>query len=128
MSNPTSPAPGGSQQVLEQQLALAFAPLHKRAFGMAIGSAVGVSLFVLTAVHLLRRPAEGVDLSLLAQYFYGYTVTWGGAVVGLAWGFVVGFVAGWFFAFCRNLVLATSIFFIRTRAELKATREFLDHI
>jgi hypothetical protein len=40
----------------------------------------------------------------------------------------VGFVAGWFFAFCRNLVLAFSVFLIRARAELNQTRDFLDHI
>jgi hypothetical protein len=40
----------------------------------------------------------------------------------------VGFVAGWFTAFCRNLAVAISIFAIRTRVELSETRDFLDHI
>ncbi|MBA2243901.1 MAG: hypothetical protein H0W11_03025, partial [Gemmatimonadetes bacterium] len=64
----------------------------------------------------------------LAEYFYGYTVSWPGALVGGFWGFVVGFVAGWFVAFCRNLVIAATLFITRTRAELAATRDFLDHI
>jgi hypothetical protein len=55
-------------------------------------------------------------------------VSWPGVVIGAAWGFVVAFVAGWFAAFCRNLALAISAFVIRTRAEIEATREFLDHI
>jgi hypothetical protein len=46
----------------------------------------------------------------------------------MAWGFLVAFVAGWFLAFCRNLALAIIAFAIRTRAELSATRNFLDHI
>ena len=29
---------------------------------------------------------------------------------------------------CRNLVLAISLFVIRTRAELAQTRDFLDHV
>ena len=48
--------------------------------------------------------------------------------MGAAWGFLVGFVVGWFTAFVRNLVLAVSIFAARTRAEMTATRDFLDHI
>jgi hypothetical protein len=55
-------------------------------------------------------------------------VSWTGLFVGMGWGFVVGFVGGWFFAFCRNLALAISIFITRTRAELAQTRDFLDHI
>jgi hypothetical protein len=111
-------------------LVLAFAPLHKRAFGVAIGSAAGLFVFLLTVVHLVRNPAPGqaINLELLANFFYGYSPTWTGAFVGLFWGFVVGFVGGWFLAFCRNLVIAISIFITRTRAELRETRDFLDHI
>ena len=123
-----SPAAGAPAETLPPKLALAFAPLHKRAFGWAIGSACGVLVFAVTAVPLILRPAHEFQLALLAQYFYGYTVSWPGAFVGLAWGVVVGFVAGWFTAFCRNLVVAASMFLVRTRADLRSTREFLDHI
>lgn len=107
-------------------LALAFAPVHKRAFGVAVGSAAGLVFFAATVVVLLR--GTDIGLYLLAEYFYGYSVSWAGAVVGLLWGFIVGFVAGWFIAFCRNLALAISIFISRTRGELDATADFLDHI
>lgn len=117
-----------SEDVLPTSIALAFAPLHKRAFGVAIGTATGASVFVLTALYLLRSPDQGVGLALLAQYFKGYSVSWSGALIGSFWGFVVGFVGGWFVAFCRNLVIAISIFFIRARSELSQTRDFLDHI
>ena len=112
----------------EQELALAFAPLHKRAFGVAIGTAAGVSLFVATLVYAAREPAEGVGLLLLNEYFRGYSISAAGAIVGLGWGFATGFVAGWFFAFCRNLIVAASVFLIRAKAELAETRDFLDHI
>ena len=111
-----------------RELALAFAPLHKRAFGIAVGSAAGLLVFALTAFQLLRRPAEAPNLWLLSHYFSGYAVTWAGAFVGLAWGFVSGFVMGWFVAFARNLVLAVWMLALQTRAELSATRDFLDHI
>jgi hypothetical protein len=113
---------------LPPSLELAFEPLHKRAFGMAIGVSTGVSAFLTTAVVLIQKPTESPNLLLLAEYFYGYTVTWQGAFVALAWGFVAGFVAGWFVAFCRNFIIAASLWLGRTRSELDATRDFLDHI
>lgn len=111
----------------EQELVLLFAPLHKRAFGFATGLAVGIVVFLATALYLLR-PNPAIHLELLAQYFYGYTVSWRGALVGLAWGCLTGFVAGWFAAFCRNLALVLSLLLVRSRAELDQTRDFLDHI
>lgn len=113
---------------LPPSLALAFAPLHKRALGVAVGTASGLILFAATLMYLLRSSTFPFDIELLAQYFFGYRATWWGAFVGLGWGFLVGFVAGWFLAFCRNLFLAISIFIVRTRAELAASRDFLDHI
>ncbi len=106
----------------------AFAPLHKRAFGLATGVAGAVLMAILTIGALLLPGADRFPLALLGQYFQGYSVTWPGVLVGAAWGFAVSFVAGWFAAFCRNLALAISAFIIRTRAEMETTREFLDHI
>jgi hypothetical protein len=116
------------KDALPPEVALAFAPLDKRAFGVAIGTALGLTIFLLTAVYLMRTPDHGVGLALLAQYFKGYSVSWGGALIGFLWGLLVGFVGGWFVAFCRNLVIAASIFIIRAKSELSQTRDFLDHI
>ena len=107
---------------------LAFAPLHKRALGMALGITAGLLVFLFTIFHLVANPVEGPNVGLLAEYFYGYSVSVEGAFIGLLWGFFTGFVAGWFLAFTRNLAVAASIFISRTRAELQATRDFLDHI
>jgi len=129
----TTPAPArtGSpdEEDLAGSLALAFTPLHKRAFGTACGLAAGLLLAGATLVYYFRATREqGAGLWLLSQYFAGYEATPVGALIGFAWGGVVGFVAGWFIAFCRNLVIAASLFWIRTRSELAATRDFLDHI
>jgi hypothetical protein len=129
LAGATSDIEADMSEPLPQSLALAFAPLHKRAFGIAIGLGLGLSLFVATAMMLLRgQGVAGENLWLLQNYFYGYRVSWAGSVVGLVWGFVVGFVAGWFFAFCRNFVVAASVFWIRAKAELTQTRDFMDHI
>jgi hypothetical protein len=113
---------------LPRSATLLFAPLDKRAFGVAIGVAVGLVIFAVTAIDLAFHSSPWPGLSLLNQYFAGYSVTWAGAFIGLAWGFAVGFCAGWFVAFVRNLVLAISLFVLQTRAELGETRDFLDHI
>jgi len=109
------------------ELLLAFAPLHKAAFGAAIGVACGMLVFGLTALTLMRHP-PGVNIELLGVYFRGYSLSWAGALIGALWGGFAGFVFGWFTAFCRNFVLAVSLFVIRTRAELARTRDFLDHV
>jgi hypothetical protein len=107
---------------------LAFAPVHKRALGIALGTVTGAGVFALTAFHIVFRPGYALDISMLAQYFYRYDVSWTGACIGLFWGFMSGFVAGWFIAFVRNLVMAVYAFRIRTKAELAQTQDFLDHI
>ena len=53
---------------LDEPLLLAFAPLHKRAFGLAIGIVAGVLLFVVTIYQVLVPP-EGGSTGLLSQYF-----------------------------------------------------------
>lgn len=124
----TSVARQQPDDTLPPALALAFAPLHKRAFGIAIGTAVGLSIAIATAAYLVRPPQGGPGLGLLVNYFKWYSVSWSGVLVGFFWGFVVGSVAGWFVAFCRNLVIAVSIFVIRTKSQLAEQRDFLDHI
>ncbi len=112
----------------ELELELAFAPLHKRCLGIAVGAALALLTFVATALHIVRQSDDPYPLVLLQQYFLGYTVTWPGAILGALWSFWLGFVLGWVFAFVRNLVLAATAIVFRARAELEQTRGFLDHI
>ncbi len=109
-------------------LAQAFAPMHKLALGVAVGLTAAVSIFLLTAFHIILASPEAANIALLSEYFYGYQVDWLGAVIGAWWAGVVGFVAGWFFAFVRNFALATWLLVVRARAELFEARDFLDHI
>lgn len=118
-------APG---KVPAEAITLVFRPLHKRAFGMALGIAAALLVFLGTAIHLVRDPPRPLPLDLLGQYFAGYTVSWTGAVIGAAWAGFVGFVLGWFLAFSRNFLLAVMILVLRSRAELAETRDLLDHI
>ena len=121
----TPPTPPADE--VPEKLLLVFQPIHKRAMGVAFGVLAGTAVFLATVVMFLRG-GSGYPLTLLGEYFYGYTVSWPGAFIGLLWGGLVGFVFGWFFAFCRNLVIAVWLFIARTREELAASRDFIDHI
>jgi hypothetical protein len=120
--------PGVREPPLPRELLLAFSPVHKSAFGIAIATVCALLVFGVTALTIQQPPASRVRLELLAVYFRGYSVTWAGALIGAGWATVAGFVFGWFLAFSRNLVVAISLFVIRTRAQLAETRDFLDHI
>jgi hypothetical protein len=61
----------------------AFATLHKRALGIATGLTAGLVLFAATAFHVVARPQDAPNIGLLAQYLYGYEVSWQGALIGL---------------------------------------------
>ena len=126
MTNPAEQTE--TTDMLPRSATLLFAPLDKRAFGVAIGVAVGLVIFAVTAIDLSMHSSPWPGLGLLGQYLAGYTLSWPGAFIGLLWGFVVGFCAGWFVAFIRNLVMAVSLFIIQSRADLDDTRDFLDHI
>ena len=54
---------------------------------------------------------------------WSWALLFGRWILGLTF-----FMAGWFTAFCRNFVIAVSIWSVRARAELASTRDFLDHI
>jgi hypothetical protein len=119
------PRPGPPVEVV---LARAFAPMHKRVLGTAVGLTAAIVIFGLTAFHVIVRPPGALSIELLSQYFYGYDVSWRGAFIGAWWGFVAGFVAGWFAAFLRNFAMAVWLVVVRAKAHLSETRDFLDHI
>jgi hypothetical protein len=120
MPDSTANAPEPSPQRL-------FPRAHKSALGLAFGLISGLGVFGITALHIATR-IDGLPLYLLSQYFAGYTVTWPGAFIGLAWGFGVGFIAGWLLGFVHNFTVGLWLFVIRTKQDLKQTRNFLDHI
>jgi hypothetical protein len=121
MAVPTDP------DSVNRVLAQAFAPMHKRALGVAVGLTAALLVFAVTVFHVIAVPSDA-PLDLLSQYFYGYTGTWRGAFIGAWWGFVAGFAAGWFLAFVRNFALAIWMFIVRAKASLAQGSDFLDHI
>ena len=121
-----APNPKETDGDLDETLHMTIAPVHKMALGVATGLVCGLVVFAATAFIVVLQPQPQPRLDLLANYFYGYTVSWPGVVVGFLWAFAVGFVGGFFVGFVRNFVTAVWIFFVRTRAQF--SRNFLDHI
>ncbi len=74
--------------------------LNRRAFGLACGLLWGAIVFVATIWTLIK--GGGNTLGLLDKFYVGYSISWGGAIIGFIWAFVDGFVGGWIFAWLYN--------------------------
>jgi len=61
------------------------------AFGLMSGAAIWLATVILVAKG---GEQVGAHLSLLSVFCAGYSVTWGGAWIGLFWGFVYGGLSG----------------------------------
>ena len=113
---------------VERQVALVFAPLDKRALGMALGVALAILVLLITVIGEVLDPGEKFPLYLIGQFFFGYDRTLLGAIIGAFWAFVTGFCWGWFLAFARNFVVAVWLMIMRVRDDVASSRVFLDHI
>jgi hypothetical protein len=71
--------------------------------GIVVGLVVGSGMLIAT-LWLVIKGGEvvGPHLGLLDQFFIGYSVTFGGSLVGFVYGFLVGFAIGYFIAFTYN--------------------------
>lgn len=69
--------------------------LNAHAWGIAIGLLLGLGLFAATALLLIKGGSTvGPHLGLIGNFLPGYSVTWTGAFVGLAYLFVIGYLIG----------------------------------
>ena len=75
--------------------------------GITTGLVIAIVVFVATNWLILKGgPVVGPNLALLAQFFFGYRVTFVGSLIGFAWGFIYGFAAGYLVSRVYNGVLA----------------------
>jgi uncharacterized membrane protein YedE/YeeE len=79
--------------------------LRSRVMALVFAMVGGAGLFLTTVWHLLREGRrEAPNIELLNNYFPGYSVTWPGALLGLAYGAITGAVLGWVVAWVYNRV------------------------
>ncbi len=113
----------------EELLETLFARLDPVAMGVAVGTVSGLLIFIATAILIIQGgPEVGLNLSLLGQFFFGYDVTWGGALVGLLEGGLGGFAIGYSGASFRNWGMNAYAYFMRWRGEVARRRNLLDKV
>jgi len=89
----------------EEKLTRAVARINGVMTGTVLGLLAGTGLFLATNLLVLRGgPNPGPHLGLLAQYFPGYSVTFGGSFIGFGYAFAVGFVSGLIIGFVYNKI------------------------
>ena len=71
--------------------------------GLTLGLVCGFGIFFATNILLLKG-GVGTHLALLGHFFIGYTVTFGGSLIGLLYGLLFGFIVGYVIASLYNRV------------------------
>lgn len=74
--------------------------LSIKSFALASGIFWAVIVFLATIFIMLRGGGE--HLILLAQFFFGYSISYLGAIVGLIYAFIYGAILGALFAWIHN--------------------------
>ena len=90
---------------LDSTLAVRILRLEAVVQGVAWGLVAGLLLFAATNILVLKGGRViGPHLSLLRQFFVGYEVTFVGSLIGFAYAFLCGFVAGYLVSIVYNRV------------------------
>jgi len=97
--------------VLWQIIRPAIARLRASVMAVVFGLFGGFGLFTATVWLVIEGGTEfqgekivGPHLSLLSNYYPGYSVTWGGAFVGFIYAAVTGAVVGYSVAWVYNFI------------------------
>ncbi len=90
----------------EQLLTHAVLRLNVHILGIVLGIIIGLVIFVATNWLVIKGgPGAGTHLSLLNQFFIGYSVTFVGSLIGLIYGFLTGYIVGFLIAWIYNRVI-----------------------
>jgi len=121
--------PLAALETVKDGFAHAFPKLDRLALGISTGMMAGLILFLATLILVIKGGAVvGPNLQLLGNFFPGYSVSFFGSLLGLGYGFITGFTAGWGFAFVRNVSVFFLMAFIHQRAERLLLKKLLDYI
>jgi len=104
---------------IEDLLRSAFARFDPVALAAAFGVVGALGILTATALLILQGGETDVPtLSLLGNYFFGYSVSWGGALLGAAEVGALGFAVGYGMAAAINLLLQSYEISIQRQLEL----------
>ena len=108
MTNPskTANAPELAERVVQQT----FARLNGRAWGIAFALLGALGILVPTWVLVVQGGAQmGQHLALLGVFLPGYSVSFGGGLIGFVYGFVIGYGLGRLVGTVYNHMLPTHL-------------------
>jgi hypothetical protein len=77
--------------------------LNLKAFALTCGLMFGIG-FMLATWYLVFRNSPGDIMIKFSQFFFGYSYSFVGGLIGLFWGFIYGAVLGGIFAWLYNLL------------------------
>lgn len=88
-------------------LMAAFGRIDVVALAVAMGTVCAIVIFLMTVTLLFKGAATGVPigphLSLLGIYMPGYSVSWGGSLIGAVYAWIIGALIGFVWAVLWNL-------------------------
>jgi hypothetical protein len=74
-----------------------------KAFALTAGIFWAVSVFIITWWLIVFHGASGAR-TFLGLFYFGYSVSPIGSIIGLVWGFFDGLISGAIFAWLYNLI------------------------
>lgn len=99
----------------EELLKRAVVRLSGNVLGLVFGTILALVIFVATNWLVLKggtvigphgSPVVGPHLSLLGQFFIGYSVTFVGSLIGMVYAFICGYLSGLILAWIYNGVVS----------------------
>jgi tetrahydromethanopterin S-methyltransferase subunit F len=90
----------------ERLIRTAVLRLNGHILGFIFGLIAALLIFAATNWLVLKGgEVVGPHLGLLDQFFYGYSVTFGGSFIGAFYGFIFGYLSGLFIGWVYNAVI-----------------------
>ncbi len=116
-------------EAVKGSLGHVFPKLDPFALGIALGAVFAATIGIITLLSVIPNNNMVAEyLALINQFFPGYSVTIQGSLLGAAYGYLVGFVVGWMFAFLRNAATAVYIASTYRSAQSSALKQIFDYI
>ena len=97
--------PKASTAKEEELIKHAVIRLNGNVLGFVIGAVFAISIFVATNWLVLKGgDVVGPHMGLLDQFYWGYSVSFLGSLIGAAYAFVTGYIVGLFIGGVYNFV------------------------
>jgi hypothetical protein len=94
------------ERELEEVVLTRLMRLNAMVFGVVFGLVIGLVIFIATIWLVIKGGVViGPNLSLLSNFFIGYSVTFLGSIIGFLYGFALGFLIGFLIATLYNWIV-----------------------